>query len=383
MLTQHWNAFEIWSIQMTSKSESFIFLFRYFSVIILWSEIFNPYPFIVLGFERPDAKLFMYTTENMTSHREVLVPRYTHGLKGVTTLLSKAAPLTDLYIYLRNHPLQNPAKAKVHYEHGFFWLRLAVKDYLDVSFFGRSSPSNIFVHSRSKKCKHLVPKALRRWLYHLELQSTFGLIMYMYSRSTSCPLYSDLNLDFEEGWTFNDRWPLAIDSDSTLTRHWAKKVRAVENMRELPEMIALRSRAKNLSGSEEPEWIWFHLACTLRGARRSYLQISIMASSKPRLLSRARYLSKNDDLVGTLLMCEHEWWFELMILPRVHFSARAIEDEHLGRCKWSGIDKDVFKVHYILLRFYSTTHELKADEWWLVREEARRILDDKRWWPQP
>ena len=77
--------------------------------------------------------------------------------------------------------------------------------------------------------------------------------MYMYSRSTSCPLYSDLNLDFEEGWTFNDRWPLAIDSDSTLTRHWAKKVRAVENMRELPEMIALRSRAKNLSGSEEPE----------------------------------------------------------------------------------------------------------------------------------
>ena len=131
---------------MTSKPESFIFIFRCFSAIILSSEIFNPYPFIVMGFQRPDAKSFMSTTENMVSHRDILVPEYIQGLKGVTTLLSKAAPLTDLYLYLRNHPLQSPAKAKVHSEHGFSTLRLAVKDYLDVSFF-QSSPSNVFVYS--------------------------------------------------------------------------------------------------------------------------------------------------------------------------------------------------------------------------------------------
>ena len=88
-----------------------------------------------MGFERPDAKLFMHTAEDMTSHRIYLVPAYIHGLIGVSILLSKAAPLTDLYLYLRNHPLQNPAKAKVHCERGFYSLRLAVKDYLDVSFF--------------------------------------------------------------------------------------------------------------------------------------------------------------------------------------------------------------------------------------------------------
>ena len=126
-------------MQITSKPESFIFLFRYFSAMILSSEIFNPYPFIVMGFERPDARLFMSTAENMTSHGKMLIPWYPQGLKGVTTLLSKAAPLIDLYLYLRNHPLQNPAKTKVHCEHGFYSLRLAVKDYLDVSFFRSSS----------------------------------------------------------------------------------------------------------------------------------------------------------------------------------------------------------------------------------------------------
>ena len=73
------------------------------------------------------------------------------------------------------------------------------------------------------------------------------LIMYIYSRSASCPLYSDLDLDFWEGWTFNNRWPLTTDSDSTFYRHLFK----VHRMRELPAMIALRSHAKIIGGSEE------------------------------------------------------------------------------------------------------------------------------------
>jgi hypothetical protein len=101
--------------------------------MIVPSEIFNPYPFIV-GIERPDAKLFMSITEDMISQRKNFVPLYEHGLNAVTIFLSKAAPLDDLYFYLRDHPLQNPAKAKVHCEHGFASLRLAVKVYLEVSF---------------------------------------------------------------------------------------------------------------------------------------------------------------------------------------------------------------------------------------------------------
>ncbi|KAF8810496.1 hypothetical protein BYT27DRAFT_7186573 [Phlegmacium glaucopus] len=138
-------------------------------------EIFNPYPFIV-GIERPDAKLFMSLTEGIASRREILVSEYRKGLNAVTELLLKAAPLTDLYIYLRAHPLQNPAKAKVHCEHGFAFLRLAVKAYMN-------------------KCQHLGPKVLRR--------------------SSSCPLYfpcADLESKF---WnhlgTFNERWPLVTD----------------------------------------------------------------------------------------------------------------------------------------------------------------------------
>ena len=77
----------------------------------------------------------MSSSEAMASNRNLLVPDYEDGLAGVTLLLSKAAPLTDLYLYLRDHPLQNPAKAKVHCERGFASLRLAVRAYLDVSFF--------------------------------------------------------------------------------------------------------------------------------------------------------------------------------------------------------------------------------------------------------
>ncbi|KAF8809772.1 hypothetical protein BYT27DRAFT_7187645 [Phlegmacium glaucopus] len=107
-------------------------------------EIFNPYPFIT-GIERPDANLFMSLTERVAPQRDILVPGCRKGLDAVIKFLSKAAPLTDLYICLRDHPLQNPAKAKVHCEHGFISLRLAVKAYLD-------------------KCEHLHPKVLRRSL---------------------------------------------------------------------------------------------------------------------------------------------------------------------------------------------------------------------------
>jgi hypothetical protein len=102
--------------------------------------------------------------------REILIPDYAQGLGAVTILLSKAAPLTDLYFYLRDHPLQNPAKAKVHCEHGFASLRLAVKVYLDVSFY-QISMLNVFVNFISKKCKHLAPRVLRR-LFSFILRSS-------------------------------------------------------------------------------------------------------------------------------------------------------------------------------------------------------------------
>ena len=85
--------------------------------------------------ERPNAKLFMSLTEDVTSRRKVLVPEYGEGLDAVSKLLLKAAPLPDLYFHLRDHPLQNPAKAKVHCEYGFASLRSAVKVYLDVNFY--------------------------------------------------------------------------------------------------------------------------------------------------------------------------------------------------------------------------------------------------------
>ena len=127
--------------------------------MIVSSEIFNPYPFI-LGIKRPDAKLFACITENMISQRETLVPDYALGFYTVTTLFSKAAPLTDLYLYLQDHPLRNPAKAKVHCEHGFALLRWAVKVYLKVSLY-RIAPTQS-VDLILKKCTHLVPKVLRR-----------------------------------------------------------------------------------------------------------------------------------------------------------------------------------------------------------------------------
>ncbi|KAF8810394.1 hypothetical protein BYT27DRAFT_7186617 [Phlegmacium glaucopus] len=141
------------------------------------NEIFYPYLFIT-GIERPDAELFMSLTDHVASQREILVPYYRSGLDAVTIFLLKAAPLTDLYICLRDHPLQNPAKAKVHCEHGFASLRLAVKAYLD-------------------KCQHLPgPKVLRR--------------------SSSCPPYfpcMDLESKFGNHLgTFNERWPLVTDS---------------------------------------------------------------------------------------------------------------------------------------------------------------------------
>ena len=139
MLMPRWNACEIWLIPMTSELDWFSCLFWHFSLMIVPSEIFNPYPFIV-GIERPDAKLFMSITEDIASQRKFLVPSYDRGLHVVTIFLSKAAPLNDLYLYLRDHPLQNPAKAKVHCEHGFASLRLAVKAYLEVSFQWLSFP---------------------------------------------------------------------------------------------------------------------------------------------------------------------------------------------------------------------------------------------------
>jgi hypothetical protein len=134
VLMPRWNACEIWLIQMMSEPDPFSHLFSHFSLMTVSSEIFNPYPFI-LGIKQPNAKLFAYITEDLTSQRVTLVPQYLQGLDAVMTLLSKAAPLTDLYLYLQDHPLQNPAKAKVHCDHGFTSLRLAVKVYLKVSFY--------------------------------------------------------------------------------------------------------------------------------------------------------------------------------------------------------------------------------------------------------
>ncbi|KAF8815030.1 hypothetical protein BYT27DRAFT_6854424 [Phlegmacium glaucopus] len=152
-------------------------------------EIFNPYPFTT-GIKRPDAKL-LSLTEHIASQREILVSNYRTGLDAVSKLLLKAAPLTDLYICLRDHPLENPAKAKVHCEHGFASLRLAVKSYLD-------------------KCQHLLgPKVLRR--------------------SSSCALYFPF-VDLESKFgnhlgTFNKRWPLVTDSliGSSDSESWAAR----------------------------------------------------------------------------------------------------------------------------------------------------------------
>ncbi|KAF8815723.1 hypothetical protein BYT27DRAFT_7192458 [Phlegmacium glaucopus] len=147
-------------------------------------EIFNPYPFIT-GIERPDAKLFMSLTGDVASRREILVPNYKNGLDAVSKLLLKAAPLTDLYICVRDHPLQNPAKAKVHCEHGFTSLRLAVKAYLDVI---------------CLSCGDI----------NLTLNNLY------ITRSSSCPLYfpcMDLESKFGNHLgTFNERWPLVTDS---------------------------------------------------------------------------------------------------------------------------------------------------------------------------
>jgi hypothetical protein len=78
MLMQRWNAYEIWLIQMMSESNPFSHLFWHFSLTIVSSEIFNPYPFI-LGIKRPDAKLFACIPEDMISQREILVPHYASG----------------------------------------------------------------------------------------------------------------------------------------------------------------------------------------------------------------------------------------------------------------------------------------------------------------
>ena len=83
--------------------------------------------------------------------RHTFVPDFDEGLDAVIKLLSKAAPLTDLYLYLRDHP----AKAKFHRESGFISLGLAVKAYLDVSYQLFPLISVFIYYSCPKKCKHL------------------------------------------------------------------------------------------------------------------------------------------------------------------------------------------------------------------------------------
>lgn len=61
----------------------------------------------------------------------------------VTSL--QATPLTDPYFYLRDHSLQNPTKAKVHCEHGFSSLRLAMNIYLKVSFHRMFHPTHVLM----------------------------------------------------------------------------------------------------------------------------------------------------------------------------------------------------------------------------------------------
>lgn len=67
MLMRHWNVYKIWLIPVTTE------LFRRFFITNLSSEISNPYPFIVSGIERPNAKLFTFTREDMASQREIFV----------------------------------------------------------------------------------------------------------------------------------------------------------------------------------------------------------------------------------------------------------------------------------------------------------------------
>jgi hypothetical protein len=132
----------------------------------------------MLGIKQPDAKLFVCMTEHKVSHRNIPVPAYSEDLEGVITLLSKAAPLTDLYFYLRDHPLQNPAKTKVHCEHGFTSLRLAVKVYLEVSSYRIPFLTHVLISS-SRNVHISFPKFFEGNQFYVILRD-FILTMYIH-----------------------------------------------------------------------------------------------------------------------------------------------------------------------------------------------------------
>jgi hypothetical protein len=75
------------------------------------------------------------------------------------------------------------------------------------------------------------------------------LTLTIYPRSASCPLYPHLEVDIWK-WpqTFNEQWPLAGDTRSGLESY--RKKWALEHMRELPEMRALRVMTVD-SGEDE------------------------------------------------------------------------------------------------------------------------------------
>ena len=106
-------------------------------MIIVLSTRWNPSCFIQpIGFN--GAKLFMSINENIISQRHILGQGFNDDL-AMAKLLSKAAPLKDLYFYLRTYSskLGDPVRAEVS----------CVEAYLEVSFY-RFTPlmSSMLIH---------------------------------------------------------------------------------------------------------------------------------------------------------------------------------------------------------------------------------------------
>ena len=81
------------------------------------------------------AKLFISIHENIISQRHILERGFDVPL-AVAKLLSKAAPLNDLYSYLRAYSSQYPEHAEVY----------CVEAYLNVSFYRLSPLISMLIH---------------------------------------------------------------------------------------------------------------------------------------------------------------------------------------------------------------------------------------------
>ena len=86
-------------------------------------------------YEKGGAKLFMSINENIISQRHIL-GRGFDGARVVAKLLSKAAPLNDLYSYLRAYCSQDPEQAQFY----------CVEAYLNVSFYRLSPLISMLIH---------------------------------------------------------------------------------------------------------------------------------------------------------------------------------------------------------------------------------------------